>query len=515
MLRPSNHNPTGRSDKFYEPEEIFQTTFWANKKGVISINSKENRKKAEAIMLFGQTYFPEFFPSGHPTLHTDILALMNSTSSLKAIAVPRGHAKSTIVTFLLVMYRICFQERKFVVIVSESEEKAKDFAIRIRDELEYNKKLIRDFAPDGKFKTADWAKTDFATSTQVRVTAKGAGQSLRGMVYRDTRPDMVILDDIETNETAGTDAILEYILSNVLPAVNKRGVYDVCYVGTIIKDMAALHRMLINNEWTSAKWEALDENDEMIAPMLLPKKEYIRTKKMYQELGKMSVFYAEMHNNPMVADDDLTFKQEYFQTYEELPEVVRYFIAYDPAMPPSGRTKIKRVDKSAIIVLATDSNQNWYIVKAIANRDTPAKNRELLFNLAKKYNPQVVWMETIAAQRAMYMEIKDDMRRQNIQFPLREIPSHSGSKEARIEQLQPLYESGRIYHNRKDSAIQDLERELLLFTRTPHDDLSDCLSFFLNKVSYPKSIAPKNEKKQLDAYDKLFNPPTSANWRIV
>jgi len=507
---------TSSTNRHYAPEDIFQVRFWANERGLMAMNSSAGRDKAKAIMLFGQTYFPEFFPSKEPELHLDILALMLGTSNLKAVAVPRGHAKSTIITFLLTMYRICFQERKFIVIISESEDKAKDFVIRLRDELEYNTELIRDFAPNGKFKTTDWAKTDFVTDTGIRVSAKGAGQSLRGMIFKDTRPDMVILDDIETNETAGSNSIIEYILSNVLPAVNKRGVYDVCYVGTIIKDMSALHRMIINEEWSSAKWEAIDDNDQMIAPMLLPQKEYNRTKKMYQSLGKMSVFYAEMHNNPMVADDAMTFRQEQFQYYQDIPEGCRYFIAYDPAMPPSGRTKLKRVDKSAIIVLATDGRENWYVVKIIANRETPAFNRELLFSLAKKYKPNVVWMETIAAQRAMYLEILDEMKRKSIRFPFREIASHQGSKEARIEQLQPLYESGRIYHNKKDVLTLDLERELLLFGRTPHDDISDALSFFLNKVTYPREAPKIASRKVRDSYENFFDTDSNfTNWKIL
>lgn len=503
-------------NKFYQPDDIFKNEFWCNEKGLRAIEADSLRKEAKAIMLFGQTYFPEFFPSNYPSIHVDILALMLSSSSLKAVAVPRGHAKSTVISFLLVMYRIVMQKRKFVVIVSESEDKAKDFVIRIRDELEYNRKLIRDFCLEEKYKTTDWSKTDFITSTGVRVTAKGAGQSLRGMIFKDTRPDMVVLDDIETNETAGTDAVTDYVLSNVLPAVNKRGIWDVCYVGTIIKDMSTLHRMLINEEWCSSKWECLDEHGEMIAPMLLSKDEYLRSKRMYESLGKMSVFFAEMHNNPMVADSAQVFKQEYFQKYDKVPDGCNYYIAYDPAMPPSGRTKVKRVDMSAIIVLATDNKENWYVVRAYANRDTPSKNRELLFRLAKKYNPNVVWMETIAAQRAMYMEIKDEMNRKMIKFPLREIPSHSGSKEARIEQLQPLYEAGRVYHNKEDKVIPDLERELLLFGRTPHDDLSDCLSFFINKVKYPRKQHKIESRKQRDAYENFFDRNNNvATWRIV
>ena len=496
-----------------ESSEIFKTTFWANKKGLASINSVENRAKAEAVMLFGQTYFPEHFPSKHPEIHTDMLALMNGRSSLKAVAFPRGHAKSTVISFLLTLYRIVFQERKFIVIVSESEDKAKDFVVRLRDELEFNAKLVKMFSPNGKFKTTDWSKTDFTTSTGIRVVAKGAGQSLRGLIHQDTRPDMIVLDDIETNETAGTEAVVNFILTDVIPSANRRGLYDICYVGTIIRDMSALHRMLINDEWSSAKYECIDDEGNMIAPMLLSKKEYESQKRMYSSLGKMSIFYAENHNNPMVADDALTFKHEYFQYVDKEPEGCRYYMAYDPAMPASGRTRIKKVDMSAIVVVATDADENWYVVKVVANRDNPSDNRKLLVDMMKKYKPYVTWMETVSAQRAMYLEIKDYMTKNYIKSTLREIPSHSGSKEARIEQLQPLYESGRIYHI-KSKDVTELERELMLFGRTPHDDRSDCLSFFIGKVGYPQKVASQLRKEQ-DRWDKYFDKSVTADWKIV
>ena len=80
-------NLTG-ANKHYTPEEIFQTRFWCNEKGARAMNSDALRQEARTIMLFGQTYFPEFFPSNYPELHVDVLALMLSSSQLKAVAYP-------------------------------------------------------------------------------------------------------------------------------------------------------------------------------------------------------------------------------------------------------------------------------------------------------------------------------------------------------------------------------------------------------------------------------------------
>jgi hypothetical protein len=61
----------------------------------------------------------------------------------------------------------------------------------------------------------------------------------------------------------------------------------------------------------------------------------------------------------------------------------------------------------------------------------------------------------------------------------------------------------------------ELERELLLFGRTSHDDRSDCLSFFLNRVKYPRRIVQDIGKRKIDFYDKFFDKPSSSSWKVL
>jgi predicted phage terminase large subunit-like protein len=255
----------------------------------------------------------------------------------------------------------------------------------------------------------------------------------------------------------------------------------------------------------------------MLAPMLYPRDQYLEDKEAAKTNGEMSIFMAEYHSNPTISDDESTFTENMFEEYDKLDgRNIFHYILYDPAMPPSGRTRIKAVDKSAIIVLATDSDKNWWVEEVHANRAVPTDNYELIFRLVKKYNKTFrrAYMETIAAQRAMYLNMKDIMKQRGIKFPLEEVPSHKGSKEARIEQLQPLYATNRIKH--KKGQCDELETELLLFGNTNHDDISDALSFGLNRVKYPSKGEIKKDSRIMDAYDKMFNKATSStNWKIV
>lgn len=499
-------------------DEMFRRSRWLSDEAEEIINNKDMIATAKGIMAWLQKYFPSHFPAPAPYVHVEMMAIAYYAKN-SALAVPRGHSKSTLLTFGLAIYQIVMKKKEFIVVASESLDKAEMFVTRLRDELEFNRQLIEDHYPSG-YKTTDWAKGVFITKTRVRVQAIGYGMSGRGLIWGSTRPDQVFYDDLETTENAGDQTMKDKFLSDLYPAI-ARANPDAkrTYVGTIINKESLLYETIQDTElWTSVKYEAKKDDGSMLAPMLYREDDYNRDYASYKRKGKLSIFFAENHNNPLVQDDDAVFDSDNFiypRDKEHEDSFTKHHIFYDPALPPSGRTKKKNVDRSAIIVVSTNAKKEWYVREIHANRDAPSKNRDLIYKLSEKYNKPTIFMETIAAQRAMFLEIRDEAKRKGKSIILREIPSHKGSKEARIEQLQPLYMDNLIFHNKNDKNTKILEEELMLFGNTSHDDVSDCLSFALTRVSYPQAEAVKVSRKTRDAYDKLFNPPANASWRIV
>ena len=500
-------------------DDLYKVNPWYNDEAEAIIANPEYRKQAEAVILFLQTYLPNHFPSNHPELHVEMVMLAMFSEKNTVLAVPRSHSKTTLLSFGLAIYYIVFLEFKYIMIVSESYDKAESFVTRIRDELEYNKMLSDDFSGGKGFKTTDWAKGEIVTKTRIKVQALGYGQSGRGHVFEDTRPDLYIMDDLLTTENAGDVKLRRKFSSDIYPAIARANPkHRRMYVGTIIMDGDLLAQTLVDERWCAARYEATIEDDDgeevMIAPMLYPREQYLEDKKAARKNGEVSIFMAEYHSNPTIFDGENTFHPEMFQGYVKKPEgFYFYYILYDPAMPPSGRTRIQAVDKSAILVIATDSDKNWWIEEIHANRATPIDNYELIFRLNKKYPIRKVFMETIAAQRSMYLNIISLMKERKIKMPLEEVPSHKGSKEARIEQLQPLYATNSIFH--KENQCDELEKELLLFGNTPHDDISDALSFGINRLKYPRKSEKQVSSPMSDAYDKMFNKKPTANWKII
>ena len=181
---------------------------------------------ARDFRKFCEYYLADSFKSEWSPFHLwligkveDIIFHHNDEETRNVVAAPRGHAKSTLISFAFVLYCICYSYKRFIVIISATGPVAKQFIIDIRNELEFNEKIKADF---GEMKNDDmWNSNEIYTRTKVFLTSKGAGAQMRGMKFNSTRPDLVILDDLETAEQVASPsqnaALKQWFNSDVMP----------------------------------------------------------------------------------------------------------------------------------------------------------------------------------------------------------------------------------------------------------------------------------------------------------
>ena len=134
-------------------------------------------------------------PADIPECHREWWEMCCSKSKFVAIAAPRGHAKSTAITLAYVLANILFRERSFVLIVSDTETQATFFLEAVKNKLIDNPDIVAMF---GIKPVKEWPKdsvsdfiVEFENGHQARVIAKGSGQSLRGALWNDKRPDLI------------------------------------------------------------------------------------------------------------------------------------------------------------------------------------------------------------------------------------------------------------------------------------------------------------------------------------
>lgn len=282
-------------------------------------------------------------PVETPDCHMEWWGLMCNPHPRVAIAAPRGHAKSTAISFSFALAATLFRFRKYVLIVSDTSSQAEEFLGDIRRELEENEELITLFGvtfPDGEKNN----QQDLVVALQppgqkkphyFRISARGSGKSLRGLKWRGMRPDLVLGDDLENDEMVENDERREkfrkWFNNALLQVISKRGLVRI--VGTILHFDSLLERKMpklqhpdtvitplkiySNKEkasWLSIKYMAHDGDDPRIAEEFLWPEQWSQERLADKQLdyiddGDPEGYAQEYLNNPLAASTAL-FKKE-------------------------------------------------------------------------------------------------------------------------------------------------------------------------------------------------------------
>lgn len=153
----------------------------------------------ENINLFAQFFFPETCTNAIPDFHKEIYDEMFSPGN-GAMAAPRGHGKSSVVGLIFLIHSIVNKKEKYIVYISQNHSKTVQFLDPIRHEIK-NNRLLRfvygDIAPKAARDDDGKDREDCFDIKGCRVEAVSFEKNLRGFKYKNTRPTLIIGDDIE------------------------------------------------------------------------------------------------------------------------------------------------------------------------------------------------------------------------------------------------------------------------------------------------------------------------------
>lgn len=84
-------------------------------------------------------------PTDVPKFHKELWELCCADDPMVAIAAPRGHAKSTAISFSFVLASVLFRTSRYVLLISDTEGQSQQFLGDIKKELQTNENLISIF----------------------------------------------------------------------------------------------------------------------------------------------------------------------------------------------------------------------------------------------------------------------------------------------------------------------------------------------------------------------------------
>lgn len=492
------------------------------------------RRKLGAIDMefFGRAYFPHYFSRPSPEFHRELdviwqqgvlkgrypltAADTKTISRLpgvrRAVAAPRGHAKSTNLTFKGTMHSTLYGYKHYPIIISDSSEQAEGFLDNIRVEFEENTAILEDFGP---LAGSVWRSNVLVTKTNIKIEAIGSGKKIRGRKHRNWRPDLIILDDVENDENVRTPEQRKKLKDWFDKAVSKCGddYTDIVYIGTLLHYDSLLAKTLANPAYRSIKykvvirfsqaddlwqqWETIFtdlSNDDREADALaffqahktamLEGTQVLWEEKLsYYDLMVMRVsegeasFNSEEQNEPINPDDCL-FMEEWFDYYNEAEvnfgdPAFDFFGFIDPSL---GKTK--RSDFSAIVTLAKHKGSGYmYVVDADIERRHPdriiadvlAKERWLRASFGHGYRK--LGAETNQFQWFLKEELAKASAKAGLYLPIEEVQQTS-DKVMRVQTLQPDVKNKYIKFNRRHKRLLE---QLTQFPMGAHDDGPDAL----------------------------------------
>ena len=165
---------------------------------------EERRERArQDFTFFRRAYFPHYCLVGgdsrlHEWLDAELPRMADAPEGVRlAIAAPRGEAKSTFVSLFFVLWAVLTGRKHYILIIADALEQAASLLGAVKDELEFNEALKRDFPGAGKGHV--WNVGTVVTPGNVKIQALGAGKRMRGLRHGPHRPDLIVLDDLEND----------------------------------------------------------------------------------------------------------------------------------------------------------------------------------------------------------------------------------------------------------------------------------------------------------------------------
>lgn len=149
---------------------------------------------------------------------------------------------------------------------------------------------------------------------------------------------------------------------------------------------------------------------------------------------------------------------------------VRVTMALDPAF-----AGMQKNDANGITVVATDADDNWWVLHAEAYRGSINEVLKRLVDLIRRFRPEVFAWEVVSAQilyEPLLIRALEDAR---LPIPslYRYKESQKKRKSIRIEALEPRYRAEQLFV--KDD-LTDLIEELRKYPELQHEDVLDSLA---------------------------------------
>lgn len=354
-----------------------------------------------------------------------------------------------------VLKKILTGVNRNVLMISNNEDNAKRFLLPYKVQLETNDRIINDYGEQKNL--GQWEAGEFVTRGGASFRAIGAGQNPRGTNNDAVRPDIILIEDIDTDEECRNKQRIKdkvnWLFEGVYPtrSISEPLLWIAC--GNIIAKFCTITEMAkqadrheivnIRDEKGKSTWP--QKNSEAQIDRVLSKQPWSAQQKEY-------------FNNPISEGD--TFKNITYGKCPPLSKCDQVVVYADPSTSNKDRGKNKQASYKAVVIVGSLGRKR-YLYKCWVEQTSNAKFVEWLYEAYlylkdRKVDTKRIHIENNSLQDPFYQQvllpaIYTAANNYGFTIPITEDKRKKDDKFTRIEgTLEPLNRLGNLIFNEKE-----------------------------------------------------------------
>lgn len=336
---------------------------------------------------------------------------------------------------------------------------------------------------------------ELADGHKFRIIAKGSEQKLRGLLWNGQRPDLFVLDDMESDEQVMNkerrDKFKRWFYGALIPALSEHG--KIRYVGTILHQDSMLENLMPKEYgpytvktdlktyqtkyagmWRSVKFKAHNEDFSAILwPDRWNKAALQELRNDYLSRGLPEQYSQEFLNIP-IDESTAYFKRSDLvaDSMEDKKKILNYYIAGDFAI-----SEKERADYTVFVIGGMDESGILHIKNVVRGRFDGAEIIDTMIGLQKVYSPLAFGIEETQLTKALGPYLNRAMLESNTFLNVVMMKPHKTDKISRAQSIRARLRAGGVKFDKAGDWYQTFEDELTTFPRGKHDDQVDAFAY--------------------------------------
>lgn len=380
---------------------------------------------------------------------------------------PRGFSKTTLCKGICI-YDVLTDPQMFAVYISASAEHAETQVNDIKVQLESNEKLRVAYGTQQATRadSEKWTAREIHLLNGAILVARGRGGQVRGLTHNGRRPNKIVLDDVEDEDSIATDNLrektLRWFYGSVAPAGQHmegsigqdwaQAPLQIINLGTLLGPDCLVRSLTRDPDFRTLRFGAMVTDELPLWAYKMSKAGYEKKKSSYRVTGRLAEFTREYDSSIRVTEDSL-WPAQFIYAPTPRSELIAVSQACDPAISEN-----KRACDTAIVVAGRRASDGalWFLDEWGGIGKKPRDIINQMFEFHLQYQTTHNGIEAVQYQAALLDLMREEMAARQLFFFI--TPIKQGSSDRKVSRisgmLSPRYANGYLRHKRPFAGLE-------------------------------------------------------------